>query len=82
MGKIQCVKKAIQDTMHSLGYNIPFSADESEIKKELKMRLSDKVAWLEVEKQGSSLHIAYTPKEHAQIKANFKKTAVCVKKMV
>ena len=44
------------------------------------MRLSDKVAWLEVEKQGSSLHIAYTPKRTRANKANFKKTAVCVKR--
>lgn len=78
-GKDSMCKKAIQDTMHSLDYNIPFSADESEIKKELKMRLSDKVAWLEVEKQGSSLHIAYTPKEHAQIKQTSRKQLYALK---
>ena len=78
-GENTVCKKAIQDAVRSLGYNIPFSVDEVQIKKELKSYLSDKVAWLEVEKQGSRLHITYTPKQQAQMKQITRKQLYALK---
>lgn len=56
----------IQKTIQDMGYTTPFyGRDMMTLKKDLKKRLENDIAWLEISKQGSRYFITYTPKEFA-----------------
>ncbi|MGX8851546.1 sporulation protein YqfD [Amedibacillus sp. YH-ame10] len=58
----------IQKTLKDMGYTTPiYHVDGTKMKQELKKRLENEIAWLEVSKQGSRYLIHYTPKEFASI---------------
>lgn len=57
-------QKLIEKTLQDMQYKVPFYASEpSVIKADLKKKLENEIAWLEVQKQGSKYIISYTPKE-------------------
>lgn len=63
-------KQLITDTLNELGYEPPFhDHDMQQMKAEVRKQLENKIAWLEVSKEGSQYHIQFTTKEFATIEA-------------
>lgn len=61
-------KQLIQKTLREMGYQPPFyDADMEKLKLDLKKRLENEIAWMEVSKNGSCYHIQFTTKEFATI---------------
>lgn len=58
----------IRQTLESMDAKVPFyQQDVAKLKSQLKKKLEDELAWLEIQKQGSRYIITYTPKEFASI---------------
>lgn len=58
----------IQKTLKDMQIVVPFyEKDTAQLKTDLKKKLENKIAWLEIEKKGSRYQISYTPKEFAII---------------
>lgn len=61
-------KQLILRTLTEMGYQIPFYAHDMQgMKAELRKRLENDIAWLEVSRQGSRYEIHFTTKEFAQL---------------
>lgn len=61
-------KQLIQKTLQEMGYQPPFfDSDMEQMKLDLKKRLENDIAWMEVSKNGSRYHIQFTTKEFATI---------------
>ena len=61
-------KQLITKTLNEMGYEPPFyDADMEKMKLDLKKRLENEIAWMEVSKNGSQYHIQFTTKEFATI---------------
>jgi len=61
-------KRLIQTTLQDMGYTTPFyDSDMQKMKSDLKKRLENEIAWMEVSKTGSQYHIQFTTKEFATI---------------
>lgn len=61
-------RKLIASTLQQMQVTPPFyGKDISVLKSDLKKKLENKVAWLEIEQRGSRYRIFYTPKEFAHI---------------
>lgn len=61
-------RKLISETLKDMGYDTPFyEKDMQQMKAQLKKKLENDIAWLEVAKQGSRYIITYTPKEFATL---------------
>lgn len=64
VGEDKEVKKSIESALKQLGYQLPlYKNDANLMKQQLKKKLDNKIAWLEIEKQGCKYKITYTPKE-------------------
>lgn len=67
-GDQEDTKQLIQTTLRDMGYVTPFyDQDMQQMKAEIKKKLENEIAWLEVSKEGSKYHIQFTTKEFAQI---------------
>lgn len=67
-GDKQESKILISQTLQEMGYTTPFfDHDMQQVKAELKKRLENEIAWMEVYKEGSRYHIQFTTKEFADI---------------
>lgn len=63
-------KVLIRQTLQEMGVNPPFfDHDMQQLKADLKKRLENEIAWMEVYKEGSRYHIQFTTKEFAHIEA-------------
>lgn len=61
-------KQLIEDTLHEMGYTTPFYAkDMLVMKEEVKKKLENSIAWLEVSQEGSQYHIQFTTKEFVSL---------------
>ena len=61
-------RKLISDTLKKMDIVPPFkSHDVAQLKAQLKKKLENDIAWLEIEKLGSRYLITYTPKEFASL---------------
>lgn len=61
-------KQLISKTLLEMGYQTPFyDSDMEKLKLDLKKRLENEIAWMEVSKNGSQYHIQFTTKEFATI---------------
>lgn len=63
-------KTLIRQTLQKMGYEPPFfDHDMQQLKADIKKRLENEIAWIEVYKEGSRYHIQFTTKEFADIEA-------------
>lgn len=61
-------KQMIRTTLEEMGYTTPFyDSDMQQMKADVKKKLENNIAWMEVSKEGSKYHIQFTTKEFAQI---------------
>lgn len=67
-GDQEKTKQLIVTTLDEMGYTPPFYGNDMQLMKaEVKKRLENQIAWMEVSKEGSQYHIQFTTKEFAQI---------------
>lgn len=61
-------KQLIADTLKEMGYTTPFYAKDMLVMKEdIKKKLENSIAWLEVSQEGSQYHIQFTTKEFVSL---------------
>lgn len=61
-------KQLIEDTLQEMGYTTPFYAkDMLVMKEEVKKKLENSIAWLEISQEGSQYHIQFTTKEFVSL---------------